>query len=59
MTSKTFTVSGMTCSHCVASVSEELNLLPGVESVEIDLGSGRVVVSSTQDITDEAVMALR
>ena len=57
MAIKTYTVNGMTCGHCVSSVSGELRRLPGVEAVEIDLGSGEVVVSSSQDIDDEAVRA--
>ncbi|MBP0644918.1 heavy-metal-associated domain-containing protein, partial [Mycobacterium tuberculosis] len=35
----TFTVSGMTCGHCVASVEEEVSGIPGVQSVEVDLES--------------------
>ncbi|MFU8947664.1 heavy-metal-associated domain-containing protein [Mycetocola zhadangensis] len=52
-----FLVTGMTCSHCVASVTEELSLLPGVESVEVELNVGapsRVTVASsaTLDLDD-------
>jgi copper chaperone CopZ len=44
-------VSGMHCQHCVASVTEEIEeQLPGVQSVEIDLATGRTVVSSDQPI---------
>ncbi len=43
----TGTVSGMTCQHCVASVTEEVSELPGVEQVEVDLGSGGLRVTST------------
>jgi copper chaperone CopZ len=32
----TWTVTGMTCGHCVASVTEELSELPGVERVDVD-----------------------
>ncbi|GAA3521297.1 heavy-metal-associated domain-containing protein [Dietzia aurantiaca] len=41
----TFTVSGMTCGHCVSSVEEEVLEIPGVSSVEVGLESGRLVVS--------------
>jgi copper chaperone len=37
---RTFTVTGMACEHCVASVREEVGALPGVASVEVDLASG-------------------
>jgi copper chaperone CopZ len=40
----TYTVPGMHCDHCTASVSEELNALPGVESVGVDLETKLVVV---------------
>lgn len=33
-------VSGMTCEHCVASVTEELSEVPGVAGVNVDLVSG-------------------
>jgi len=39
-----FTVTGMTCQHCVASVTEEVSELPGVEQVDVDLASGRLHV---------------
>jgi copper chaperone len=44
MTTPTYTVTGMTCSHCVASVTEEVGELPGVTGVEVDLESGRLTV---------------
>ncbi|GAB3002732.1 heavy-metal-associated domain-containing protein [Amycolatopsis acidiphila] len=46
MTRQTFAVSGMTCEHCAASVREELGELPGVRTVEVDLGRGSVRVAS-------------
>jgi copper chaperone len=48
--SSTWTVTGMTCGHCVASVTEEVGSLAGVEDVQVDLESGRVVVSSTEPL---------
>ena len=52
----TYTVAGMTCSHCVASVSEEVEEVAGVERVDVDLASGRLAVSGT-DISPDAVRA--
>ena len=46
--STTVNVSGMTCGHCVSSVSEELETLAGVEKVDVDLNSGGI---STVTIT--------
>lgn len=57
METTTFTVKGMTCEHCVRSVTEELSGLPGVRDVAVDLASGRVVVESDTALSDEAVRA--
>ena len=46
MTTSTYTVSGMTCSHCVASVTEEVTEIPGVDDVQVELESGRLTVVS-------------
>ena len=53
----TYTVKGMTCSHCVQSVTEELSALPGVADVQVDLASGGVTVTSDTPLTDDAVRA--
>ena len=39
-----FTVYGMTCDHCVLSVTEEVSEIAGVESVEVDLDRGKLAV---------------
>ena len=57
MTTQTWTVSGMTCSHCVSSVTEEVSELPGVNDVAVDLESGRLTVSSAEPLTDDQVRA--
>ena len=41
MTTTTYTVKGMTCGHCVSSVTEEVTEIPGVTGVEVDLATGR------------------
>lgn len=56
-TTSTWTVTGMTCGHCVASVREEVEEIAGVESVEVTLESGTVVVTSAEPVTREAVAA--
>ena len=43
---ETYTVTGMTCGHCVQAVTEELIRLPGVRDVRVDLASGQVTVRS-------------
>jgi copper chaperone len=54
--SRIHTVVGMTCDHCVRSVTEEAAEVPGVTQVEVDLTSGRLVVTG-EDVSDEAVAA--
>jgi len=45
MTTATYTVTGMTCAHCVASVSEEVSELAGVTDVAVELESGTLKFS--------------
>ena len=56
MQTQTFTVTGMTCQHCVASVTEEVSELDGVTGVDVDLDSGTLRVTG-QDVTPERVQA--
>lgn len=53
---KNYTVEGMTCGHCKASVEEEVGDITGVTSVEVDLPTGAVSVTG-EDVTDDAVAA--
>ena len=57
MQTETYTVTGMTCGHCVASVTEEISEIPGVESVDVVLDSGAVTVTSSQPLEQQAVRA--
>lgn len=53
-----FQVEGMTCSHCVRSVTEEVAAIDGVSGVEVDLhvgGVSTVTVSSTAPVDAERV----
>jgi copper ion binding protein len=54
---RTYTVSGMTCQHCVASVTEEVGELAGVEHVEVVLETGAVTVTSNGPLEDAGVQA--
>ena len=57
MTTQTYTVIGMTCSHCVNAVGTEIKQLPGVTDVQVDLASGTVTVTSDQAVDGAAVAA--
>ncbi|TDC68723.1 heavy-metal-associated domain-containing protein [Streptomyces hainanensis] len=56
-TVSTYTVSGMTCAHCVGSVSAEVGRIPGVSGVEVVLETGRVTVASEGPVDNAAVSA--
>jgi copper ion binding protein len=51
----TYTVTGMTCSHCVASVTEEVSKIPGVVDVDVDLASGSLSIASQAPVDGAAV----
>jgi copper chaperone len=53
----TYTVTGMTCDHCVAAVREEVGKIDGVRSVDVDLASGVVAVESESPMDLEAFSA--
>lgn len=53
----TYSVTGMTCGHCVRAVTEELTRLPGVNAVEVDLASGRVRIDSEATLAVQDVRA--
>ena len=54
----TLKVSGLTCGHCVAHVTEELEEIPGVKNVEVILnpqGASRVTVLTDTPLDDAAL----
>ncbi len=53
----TFTVSGMTCGHCVASVTEEVQEIAGVETVNVELATGALTITSADPVDQAAVKA--
>lgn len=57
MTTAEYTVSGMTCGHCVGSVKEEIGNIAGVTAVDVELASGRVVVTSDAPVSSADVVA--
>ena len=57
MSTETYTVTGMTCGHCVSSVTEEVGELPGVTDVQVELETGRVTVTSDEPISQDKVRA--
>jgi copper ion binding protein len=51
----TYTVTGMTCGHCVQAVTSEVSALPGVSEVTVDLASGAVAVTSDKPLDTDQV----
>ena len=51
------TVSGITCQHCVMSVSEEIGEIPGVTGVEVQLDSGAVTVLADREVSRDELAA--
>ncbi|MDL9946362.1 heavy metal-associated domain-containing protein [Gordonia sp. ABSL11-1] len=57
MTTTTYTVTGMTCGHCVASVREEVAGISGVVQVDVALDSGAVEITSDRELDRSEVEA--
>ncbi|MEV0685999.1 MULTISPECIES: cation transporter [Nocardia] len=57
MATTTYTVTGMTCGHCVSSVKQEIGKIDGVTSVDVDLASGLVRVDSANEVSEAEVAA--
>ncbi len=51
MTTQTYSVTGMTCGHCVHAVTSELKAIDGVSDVDVDLVAG---ATSTVHVTSAA-----
>ncbi|MEU6708430.1 heavy-metal-associated domain-containing protein [Streptomyces wuyuanensis] len=56
MTQKHYNVTGMSCGHCVASITEEIREVSGVSEVVVDLAASSVTVRGT-DLDDERLRA--
>jgi copper chaperone CopZ len=56
-TTTDYTVSGMTCGHCAASVREEVGEIAGVLGVDVVVETGQVTVTSEQALDEATVRA--
>lgn len=54
---KALYVEGMMCPRCVAHVKKALEEVPGVERADVDLDAKRAVVTLSEDVADEALVA--
>ncbi len=57
MATETYTVTGMTCSHCVNAVREEIARIEGVASVVVDLVSATATVVSADPLDRAEIVA--
>jgi copper chaperone len=53
-TETTYRVPGMSCEHCLVAVTEEVDQVPGVESVDVALDTKRVTVRG-RELDDRAL----
>lgn len=51
----TWTVSGMTCDHCVHAVQQEVSAVPGVRSAEVELATGLLTVTSDGPVEEPSL----
>jgi copper chaperone CopZ len=58
MTRSVYTVRGMRCGHCAASVTAEMGALDGVREVEVDVAAGQVTVTSAVPLPSDRVAAV-
>jgi copper chaperone len=52
-----YTVTGMSCQHCVRAITDEVGAVPGVREVQVDLAAGRVSITSEVPLDDAVVRA--
>uniref|UniRef100_A0AAU1I6E5 Cation transporter n=1 Tax=Streptomyces sp. NBC_00180 TaxID=2903632 RepID=A0AAU1I6E5_9ACTN len=55
MTTTTYAVSGMSCAHCKATLTEAIGALDGVTEVGVDLAAGQVTVTSADEPDDALI----
>ncbi len=52
----TYTVTGMTCQHCVNAIIEEVSEVPGVSAVELTLEDGKLTITSEAAVDFDRVV---
>ncbi len=48
-------IQGMSCQHCVMSVTKALSALPGVKNLKVDLVKGEATFENTQKVAQEEI----
>jgi copper chaperone len=57
MTRTRFQVAGMTCAHCVSSVTAAVTALPGVTAAQVDLATGTLEVTTDDGPADDTAVS--
>lgn len=58
MKTATYTISNISCNHCIHTIKSELSELAGVKSVEADLNSKKVIVEYDTPANEEKIINL-
>ena len=48
-------IQGMSCQHCIMSVSKALGKLPGLKNLKVDLAKGEATFENTQNLQREEI----
>ena len=51
----TYTITGMTCEHCVKAITEEVSAIDGVDKVYVSLETGSMTIDSAEEISMDAI----
>jgi copper chaperone len=51
----TLKVRGMSCQHCVMSVTKVLSQLEGIKNVQVDLAKGEVRFDNTKEVASDRI----
>lgn len=57
MSTRTYTVTGMSCGHCEASVRKEVGGVAGVQDVDVEAKTGTLVVTSDGPVADAQILS--
>lgn len=53
----TYAVTGMTCGHCAAHITEEVSEIDGVTAVNVDHEAGSMTIESAEQVPFDTVAA--
>lgn len=56
MSTSEFTVTGMSCGHCEASVRKQVGGVTGVQGVDVDAATGTLIVTSDGPVEDAEIL---